>query len=123
VDRSALAEVRAIVRLQMLERVVHCLRESGVPRLCVARGRAVGAGVDPAAARLTLEEGAEEMDKAVVQFVCAGERCEMYAELIARAAHTGRPGDGYVTVSPVAGVMNIRTGAKGLDALTSWRNQ
>ena len=52
-----------------------------------------------------------------MQFICAGEHCEMYAELIARAARTGLAGDGYVTVSPVKGVVNIRTGAEGLAAL------
>jgi nitrogen regulatory protein P-II 1 len=114
---SDLVEIRAIVRMEMLDRVVHCLRDAGVPRLSVTRLHAVGAGVDPSAARVRVEEGVEEMDKALVQFVCAGERCEMYAELIARAARTGRPGDGYVTVSPVRGVVNIRTGAEGLEGL------
>jgi nitrogen regulatory protein P-II 1 len=112
-----LVEIRAIVRMEMLDRVVHGLRDAGVPRLSVTRLHAVGTGVDPASARVTAEEGAEEMDKALVQFVCGGERCEMYAELIARAARTGRVGDGYVTVSPVKGVLNIRTGAEGLEAL------
>jgi nitrogen regulatory protein P-II 1 len=114
---SDMVEIRAIVRLEMLDRVVHALREAGVPRLSVARLHALGAGVDPSLARVAAEEGAEEMDKALVQFICAGGRCETFAELIARAARTGRPGDGYVTVSPVKGVVNIRTGAEGLEAL------
>jgi len=114
---SDIVEVRAIVRMQMLDRVVHALREAGVPRLSVTRLHALGAGVDPSAAGVAVDEGAEEMDKALVQFICADGRCEMFAELIARAARTGRPGDGYVTVSPVKGVVNIRTGAEGLAAL------
>jgi nitrogen regulatory protein P-II 1 len=113
-----IVEIRAVVRLEMLDRVVHCLRNAGVPRLSVTRLHTLGVGVDPSAARVRAEEGAEEMDKALVQFVCAGGRCEMYAELIARAARTGRAGDGYVTVSPVKGVVSIRTGAEGLEALS-----
>lgn len=114
---SDIVEIRAIVRREMLDRVVHGLREAGVPRLSVTRLHALGAGVDPSVSGVAAEEGAEEMDKALVQFICAGDRCEMYAELIARAAHTGLPGDGYVTVTPVKGVVSIRTGAQGLAAL------
>lgn len=112
-----LVEIRAIVRQEMLDRVVHCLKESGVPRLTVTRVHAVGAGVDPAAAKISLEEGTEYADKAMIQFVCAGERCEMFAELIAREGRTGRRGDGVVFVYPVLDVVKVRTGERGLAAL------
>jgi nitrogen regulatory protein P-II 1 len=112
-----MVEVRAIVRLEMVERVVRVLKESGVPRLAVSRVHALGAGVDPAAAKLSLEAGSEYTDKALVQFICAGDRCGMYTELIARAARTGRRGDGIVSIHPVLGVTKIRTGVQGLDAL------
>lgn len=112
-----LVEVRAIVRLEMLERVVRALKESGVPRLTVTHVHAIGAGVDPASAKLSLEEGSEYVEKALVQFICAGERCGMYGELIARAARTGRRGDGIVSVHPVLSVTKVRTGAEGLEAL------
>lgn len=114
---TELVEVRAIVRLQMLERVVRALKEAGVPRLTVTRVHAIGAGVDPAAAKLSLEEGSEYADKAQVQFVCAAERAEMHVELICRCGRTGRRGDGIVYVQPVLAATKIRTGAKGLDAL------
>lgn len=53
----------------------------------------------------------------MVQFICAGERCEMFTELIARSACTGRRGDGIVSVHPVLGVTKIRTGATELATL------
>jgi nitrogen regulatory protein P-II 1 len=112
-----IVEIRAIVRTEMLDRVVHCLKESGVPRLTVTRVQAIGAGVDPASQKISFEEGSAYSDKAMVQFICAGERCEMFTELIARAAHTGRRGDGIVSVHPVLEVTKIRTGAAGLNAL------
>jgi nitrogen regulatory protein P-II 1 len=112
-----LVEVRAIVRLEMLDRVVHGLKESGIPRLTVTRVHAIGAGVDPAKAKISLQEGTEYTDKAMVQFICAAERCEVFTELIAQTARTGRRGDGIVSVHPVAEVTKIRTGATGLAAL------
>lgn len=112
-----LVEVRAVVRLEMLERVVRGLKESGVPRLTVTRVHAIGAGADPASAKLSLDEGSEYADKALVRFICAGERCQMFTELIARSARTGRRGDGIVSVHPVLAVTKVRTGATGLEAL------
>lgn len=114
---AKMAEVRAIVRIEMLERVVRALKDSGVPRLTVTRVHAIGAGVDPASARLSLEEGSEYVEKALVQFICDRDRCRMYTQLIARSARTGRRGDGIVSIHPVGAVTKIRTGTEGLEAL------
>lgn len=114
---SALVAVHAVIRLQMLDRVIHALREAGVPRLTVTRAHAIGAGVDPAAARLSVEESAEYADKALVEFVCGGGTCEALTDAICEAAHTGRQGDGIVYVTPVLEVVKIRSRATGLDAL------
>ena len=114
---SSMVEIRAVVRTEMLDRVVHCLKTSGVHRLTVSHVHAIGAGVDPASAKLSLEEGSEYVDKAQVQFVCGGDRCQEYTDLIVEAARTGRRGDGIVSVHPVDRVVKIRTGVQGLDAL------
>lgn len=114
---TTMVELKAVVRTEMLDRVIHMLREAGVPRMTVVPVHAIGRGVDPASARLSVREGTEYADKAMVQFVCDGERGQMYAELICRAAGTGRQGDGIVYVQPVLSVIKIRTGAEGLDAL------
>jgi nitrogen regulatory protein P-II 1 len=110
-------EIRAIVRTEMLDRVVRTLKEAGVPRMTVTHVHAIGAGADPGSARYATEEGSEYAKTAQVEFICTGERCEMYAELIANAARTGRRGDGIVSVHPVLGITKIRTGARGLEAL------
>ena len=106
---TEIMEVRAVVRLEMLDRVVRRLKESGVPRLTVTRVHAIGSGADPATLRFSSREGSAYADKAQVQFICDRERCEMYCELIAKSAHTGRQGDGIVSVHPVASVAKIRT--------------
>jgi len=114
---STLVEVNAVVRVQMLDRVIHMLRESGVPRLTVIPVHAIGKGVDPAAAKLSVREGTEYADKAMVQFICDAERSLMHTELICKMARTGRQGDGIVYVRPVLGVTKIRTGVQGTAAL------
>ncbi len=112
-----MVEVRAIVRLEMLDRVVHELKTCGVPRLTVVKVHAIGAGVDPKTARISFEEGTPYADKALVQFICASERCDMLTELLAKVARTGQRGDGIISVHPVLSVVKIRTGAEGLAAL------
>lgn len=112
-----MVEVRAVVRMEMLDRVVHRLKDSGVPRLSVEKVHAIGSGVDPASAKISFEEGTEYVEKAMVRLICSDDRSEMYAELIARSARTGRQGDGIVSVHPVLEIVKIRTGARGLPAL------
>ena len=110
-------EIRAIVRIELLDSVVHCLEGAGVPRLAVERVHAIGSGVDPDAVRISFDEGSEYAEMGRVRFICRGERCGMYVELISNAARTGRPGDGIVSVHPVIDVTKIRTGARGPAAL------
>ncbi len=114
---NGIVEIRAVERTEMADRVVRCLEEAGVPHVTVSHAHAVGTSVAAAAANVSAEEGAAYAERAIVQFICAEERGAMYAELLAKAAHTGRRGDGIVSLHPVAGVRKIRTGAEGLAAL------
>jgi nitrogen regulatory protein PII len=102
----------------MVDRIVHALRDAGVERLTVTHVHAIGAGVDPAAVKMAFEEGSEYADKALVQFICPEEHAASYLALIERVGHTGRRGDGIVSIHPVVDVVNIRNGAHGLEALT-----
>jgi len=114
---TALVEVRAIVRREMLDRIVRKLKQSGVPRLTVSHVHAIGAGADPDAAKFSLEEGSAYADKALVQFICGSESSGELVQLICRAACTGRCGDGIVYVLPVQSATKIRTGIEGAPAL------
>src|SRR5579884_3585390 len=98
----ALVEVRAIVRRERLEHVVRRLKE---------------AAVDAAAPNISLDEGSAYRDMALVQCICAADRCDMLVELITAAAHSGHRGDGIVSVHPVLQVHKIRTKAVGHEAL------
>lgn len=113
---SNLVEVRAIVRREMLDRVVRCLKDCSIPRFTVIRVHAVGAAVAAPPAHVDLDEGAYS-DMALVQCICAADRSAMVTELVAHAAYTGKSGDGIVSVHPVQQVTKIRTGESGLAAL------
>lgn len=112
-----LVEVRATVRTELLQRVLHCLKDADVPRITVERVHAIGSGVHPAKVRISSTGGSEYADKAVVRFICPDDRTEMYCELISSTARTGVGGDGIISIHPVLELRKIRTGARGLDAL------
>ena len=66
---SRLVEVRAIVRVELLDRVIRAVKDVGIPRLTVYHAHAIGAGVDHASGRFSIDEGSEYVDKAIVQFI------------------------------------------------------
>ncbi len=50
-EAVSMVEVRAIVRVEMLDRVVHGLKDCGLPRLTVQHAHAIGSAVDTATVR------------------------------------------------------------------------
>jgi nitrogen regulatory protein PII len=54
------------------------------------------------------DEGLVYHRRRVLSVVCEDTEALSIAELIAKAAHTGRAGDGLVTITPVARVLRIR---------------
>ncbi len=55
-EEEGMVEIRAIVRIEMLDRVVHRLKRAGVPRLTVTRAHPIGTGVDPASRQISFQE-------------------------------------------------------------------
>jgi nitrogen regulatory protein PII len=114
---TELVELRAIVRLDTLDRVIRAIRADGCPRLTVTRVHSIGSGVDPDKAKLSLLEGTAFAEAAMVRLVCQANKSQMLTDAICTAARTGRQGDGIVTEQAVRNVTKIRTGALGYDAL------
>jgi|GEM_PF-2103817 nitrogen regulatory protein PII len=116
-DVVELVQLEAIVRLQVLDRVIHHLREAGAGRLTVLRAHSIGTGADPVAARHSVEEGSAYADAGLVRVVCLAAQAPIFRRSILEAARTGRRGDGIIVESRVQHVVKIRSGVEGLDAL------
>ncbi len=117
-DRAVtFVELRAVVRLAVLDRVIHALRTAGCPRLTVSHVHAIGAGVDPTAAAVSLLEGSAVSEVALIQLVCGVGDADALTQAVSGAARTGHRGDGIVTRHPVLAVTKIRTGVTGREAL------
>ena len=107
-------EVKAIVRPERLENVLHAVREvAGVGGVTVSRVEGFGRQQPPRAD--TGEFGHAVMAK--VETVILREAMTSVVEAITAAAFTGRPGDGKVFVLPVETVIDIRAAQGGQSKL------
>jgi nitrogen regulatory protein P-II 1 len=111
-------EIKAIIQPHMLPRVMDALH--AVPHFpgatvsdCQGQGRGRGAGghYEPA------EDTIFYAKKVRLEIFCADGICSQLVDVIRKAAHTGRPGDGLIVVIDVERVVRIRTGQEQDQAL------
>jgi len=108
-------EIKAIIRPNRLETVIHALRQiPDLPGITVSTVSGFGKR-QPSDVHGNIEFGEVAMTKleVVVPDVILSEALAS----IRRAAFTGHPGDGKVFVLPVEQAMKIRSDEKGIDAL------
>ena len=111
-------EIKAIIQRFMLGDVCDALEQiEGLPGLTVSEvlgyGKSRAAGVeDPHE-----EQGRSFAKKTKLEIVVTDEMASVVVDAIARAAHTGKPGDGKVFVSEVQEVVKIRTRERGPSAI------
>lgn len=110
-------EVKVIVRKERVDALVHALRGGGVTRLWTSHVHALGVGVDPEKAHLSMEEGAEFMEKAKVELFCRSEDLEEVIRIVREHAATGHRGDGLIAVTPLERLVSVRTGDEELLAV------
>ncbi|MEQ1871794.1 MAG: P-II family nitrogen regulator, partial [Vicinamibacterales bacterium] len=93
-----MCEVKAIIRPHRLDQVVEALQAlSGLPGITVSQVHAYS-GARPGQAG---EAASVESDFMKLETVVPSELADVVVAAIARAAHTGRDGDGIVFVVPV----------------------
>ena len=112
-------EIKAYIRPDMIERVVDALDEAGISGMTVIHVQAIGAGSDPAHQKLSVELARKYSQVVKLEIICEDEEGEQFLELICRSGRTGQKGDGMVFVSDVAEALSIRTGRRGVEALTN----
>ena len=106
-------EIKAIIRPERLLAVVDALHQiDELPGLTVSVVRGYGKRV-PTAFPVDAAFGEPEMAK--VEIVVRSELTAPVVQAIQRAAHSGRPGDGNIFISPVEEAVRIRSGARGPD--------
>lgn len=110
-------EIKAYIRLDKAEDVIHALEKAGVPGLTAIEVKAIGTAVDTTRARYSLNYIERVSPITKLEVVCRNEEVERLVDVITKKACTGRKGDGIIFVSDVNTAVKIRTGERGEGAL------
>ena len=110
-------EIKAYIRLDKAEDVIHALEKAGVPGLTAIEVKAVGAYIDSTHAKYSLSYIERVSPITKLEIVCKDEDVERLVDVITKKACTGRKGDGMIFVSDINSAIKIRTGERGEEAL------
>ena len=105
--------VSAIIKPFKLEDVREALQEVGVEGMTVTEVKGFGRQKGHTELYRGAEYVVDLLPKVKLEVLIDDDRAERVVEAIARAANTGRIGDGKIFVAAVADVIRIRTGERG----------
>ena len=105
-------KIEAIIKPFKLDDVVEALSEIGVEGVSVSEIRGFGRQKGRAEIYKGAEYVVDFLPKTKLEIVVNDDLCEAAVEAIAKAARTGKIGDGKIFVMNVGGVLRIRAGEK-----------
>jgi nitrogen regulatory protein PII len=109
--------VGAIVTPFKLDEVKEALRDAGVNGLTTTEVEGFGRQRGHTEVYRGAEYQVDFVPKVKIEIVCDDEQVTQIVDAIAKAARTGKIGDGKIWVVPAEQVVRIRTGEMGPDAL------
>lgn len=110
-------KIEAIIRPERLQEVQDALDEIGVSGLNVTEVKGCGRQKGYTEHYRGSTANISLLPKLKVESVVPGELAERAVEAIVAAAYTGETGDGLIFVLPVAEIVRIRTGERGIDTV------
>jgi nitrogen regulatory protein P-II 1 len=112
-----LSLVTAVIKPYVLESVNQALKEAGVTGMTITEVKGYGRQGGHTETYRGAEYTVEFVPKVKVEVVAPLEEAERIADIIAKAANTGKIGDGKLWISSVDRLQRIRTGEMGVDAI------
>ncbi|MEE2692441.1 MAG: P-II family nitrogen regulator [Pseudomonadota bacterium] len=110
-------KIEAIIKPFKLDDVKEALQEIGLQGMTVIDARGFGRQKGHTELYRGAEYVVDFLPKVKIELVLPDGQVEAAVEAIARAAHSGRIGDGKIFISPIDNVVRIRTGETGSDAI------
>ena len=110
-------KIETIIKPFQLDEVKEALHEVGVKGLTVFEAKGFGRQKGHTELYRGAEYVVDFLPKIKLEIVIDDSLAERAIEVIQKAAHTGRIGDGKIFVSSVEEVLRIRTGEKGSEAV------
>ncbi|HEU5332791.1 MAG TPA: P-II family nitrogen regulator [Actinocrinis sp.] len=109
--------ITAIIKPYKLDEVKSALQAFGVHGLTVTEANGYGRQRGHTEVYRGAEYTIDLVPKVKLDLVVEDHDVETLIDVIAKAAQTGKIGDGKVWVTPVESVVRVRTGERGADAL------
>jgi nitrogen regulatory protein P-II 2 len=109
--------IMAIIKPFKLDEVREALTPLGVQGLTVSEVKGFGRQKGQTEIYRGAEYQVSFLPKVKIEVVCADDQVEAIMDAIAKAANTGKIGDGKIFVVDVERAMRIRTGETGAEAL------
>jgi len=109
--------VMAVIKPFKLDEVREALTELGVQGLTVTEVKGYGRQKGQTEIYRGAEYAVSFLPKVKIEVVVDDDQTDSVVEMIAKAANTGRIGDGKIFVVEVQSAMRIRTGETGAEAL------
>ena len=117
-NTETMNKIEAIIQPGQLTAVKNALVEAGIEGMTITViegfGRQKGHYISFRGAKYAVEF----LSKLRIETIVPADMTDQIVNLIARTARTGSIGDGKVFVSPITEVVRIRTGERGLEAIS-----
>ena len=113
----ALKRIDAVVRPESFEKVKKALERARCPGLMVFAFQGCGRSGEASELIKKRRFKADLLPKVLLTIISKTEEAKNIADVILKAARTGKVGDGKIFVSPVITAVRIRTGEKGTGAI------
>ena len=109
--------VTAIIKPHMLDEVKDALKGKGVTGITVSEVKGFGRQGGHTETYRGTEYQIDFVPKVKLEVVVDDDQADDVVDLIAKAAQTGKIGDGKIWFTPVGRIVRIRTGEEGSDAI------
>ncbi|RMD93185.1 MAG: P-II family nitrogen regulator [Calditrichaeota bacterium] len=116
-ELTAVKEIKAYIRCEKAEEVVHALEDAGVSGVTLIDVMAVGPNIDPKNYKYSIECVEKYQKVAKLEIICTDEEADQFVKVLRESAYTGMHGDGIISVSEIERLVKIRTGTEGPEAL------
>lgn len=109
--------ITAIVKPFKLDDIREAVADIGIQGITVTEVKGFGRQRGHTELYRGAEYVVDFLPKTKVELAVADDRVDTVLEAIAKAAHTGKIGDGKIFVAPIEQAIRIRTGETGADAV------
>ena len=110
-------KIEAIIKPFKLDEVKEALQEVGLQGITVLEAKGFGRQKGHTELYRGAEYVVDFLPKVKIEIILADDMLDRAIEAIMKANQTGRIGDGKIFVSSIEGVIRIRTGETGADAI------